>query len=72
MRRLSQCVRQPELMNMVLGGKTPIFAVEELGGMDYDIVLYADAALQGAVARMQRALTVSRDTRRLDEDAFCV
>ena len=57
---------------MVLGGKTPIFAVEELGGMDYDIVLYADAALQGAVAGMQRALTVSRDTRRLDEDAFCV
>ena len=72
MRRLSQCVRQPELMNMVLGGKTPIFAVEELGGMDYDIVLYADAALQGAVAGMQRALTVLRDTRRLDEDAFCV
>ena len=65
MRPLSQCVRQPELMNMVLGGKTPIFAVEELGGMDYDIVLYADAALQGAVARMQRALTISRDTRSL-------
>jgi hypothetical protein len=31
-------------------------------------VLYANAALQGAVAGMQKALTVLHDTRRLDED----
>jgi 2-methylisocitrate lyase-like PEP mutase family enzyme len=72
MRALPQRLRQPQLMNMVIGGKTPIFNAEELGGMGYGIVLYANAALQGAVAGMQKALTVLRDTRRLDEDPALV
>lgn len=55
-------------MNMVVGGKTPIFSAEELGGMGYGLVLYANAALQGAVAGMQKALTVLRDAKRLEED----
>jgi 2-methylisocitrate lyase-like PEP mutase family enzyme len=71
-RALPQRLRQPQLMNMVIGGKTPIFNAEELGGMGYGIVLYANAALQGAVAGMQKALTVLRDTRRLDEDPALV
>src|ERR1700744_1639270 len=58
----------PQLMNMVSGGKTPIFGAEELGTLGYGIVLYANAALQGALAGMQKALTVLRDTRRIDED----
>ena len=61
-----------QLMNMVIGGKTPIFNAQELAGLGYGIVLYANAALQGAVAGMQQALTVLRDTRRLDEDPALV
>jgi len=59
-------------MNMVIGGRTPIFGAEELGDLGYGIVLYANAALQGAVAGMQKALTVLRDTRRIDEDPALV
>ena len=35
-------------------------------------MLYANAALQGAVAGMQKALTLLRDTRRIDEDPAIV
>ena len=45
---------------------------EELGGLGYGIVLYANAALQDAVAGMQKALTVLRDTKRIDEDPALV
>lgn len=63
---------RPQLMNMVIGGKTPIFSAEELAGLGYGIVLYANAALQGAVAGMQKALTVLRETQRIDEDPALV
>ncbi len=63
---------KPQLMNMVIGGKTPIFSAEELAGLGYGIVLYANAALQGAVAGMQKALTVLRETKRIDEDPALV
>lgn len=63
---------RPQLMNMVIGGKTPIFSADELAGLGYGIVLYANAALQGAVAGMQKALTVLRETQRIDEDPTLV
>jgi len=71
-RALPKRLGPPQLMNMVIGGKTPIFGAEELGQLGYGIVLYANAALQGALAGMQRALTVLRDTRRIDEDPALV
>ncbi len=71
-RTLPQRLQRPQLMNMVIGGKTPIFSAEELGGLGYGLVLYANAALQGAVAGMQKALTVLRDTKRIDEDPALV
>jgi 2-methylisocitrate lyase-like PEP mutase family enzyme len=71
-RAMPQRLSKPQLMNMVIGGKTPTFGAEELGSLGYGFVLYANAALQGAVAGMQRALTVLRDTRRLDEDPALV
>jgi 2-methylisocitrate lyase-like PEP mutase family enzyme len=71
-RALPRRLQKPQLMNMVIGGRTPILSAEELGGLGYGIVLYANAALQGAVAGMQKALTVLRDTRRLDEDPALV
>ena len=63
---------KPQLMNMVIGGKTPIFSAKELGGLGYGLVLYANAALQGAVAGMQKALTLLRDKQRIDEDPAIV
>ncbi|WP_432727475.1 isocitrate lyase/PEP mutase family protein [Variovorax sp. W6] len=71
-RALPQRLKKPQLMNMVIGGRTPIFGAEELAGLGYGIVLYANAALQGAVAGMQKALTVLRDTKRVDEDPALV
>ena len=63
---------KPQLMNMVIGGKTPIIDAQELGRLGYGVVLYANAALQGAVAGMQKVLTVLRGGGRLDEDAALV
>lgn len=71
-RALPQRLPRPQLMNMVIGGKTPIFGTDELAGLGYGIVLYANAALQGALAGMQKALTVLRDSRRIDEDPALV
>lgn len=71
-RALPQRLDKPQLMNMVIGGKTPIFSTNELGSLGYGLVLYANAALQGAVAGMQKALTALRDTQRIDESAGLV
>jgi len=71
-RALPQRLAKPQLMNMVIGGRTPIFGAEELAQLGYGVVLYANAALQGAVAGMQKALTVLRDTKRIDEDPALV
>ncbi len=71
-RALPLRLAQPQLINMVIGGRTPILGAGELGALGYGLVLYANAALQGAVAGMQRALTVLRDTRRIDEDPALV
>ena len=66
-RALPQRLPQPQLMNMVIGGRTPIFNAEQLGKLGYGIVLYANAALQGAVMGMQKALTVLRDEKEVQE-----
>ncbi len=63
---------KPQLMNMVIGGRTPIFNAEQLGELGYGIVLYANAALQGAVAGMQKALTVLRDAKEVQESSGLV
>ncbi|MEE8435356.1 MAG: oxaloacetate decarboxylase [bacterium] len=39
----------PQVINMVIGGKTPLVPLPELRGMGYAMVLYANAALQGAI-----------------------
>ena len=71
-RSLPTRLAKPQLMNMVIGGRTPIFNAEQLGEMGYGIVLYANAALQGAVAGMQKALTVLRDEREVQESSGLV
>jgi 2-methylisocitrate lyase-like PEP mutase family enzyme len=46
----------PQLLNMVLGGKTPILGAADAAAMGFALVLYANAALQGAILGMQTAL----------------
>ncbi len=71
-RALPQRLPKPQLMNMVIGGKTPIFNATELGELGYGLVLYANAALQGAVMGMQKALTVLRDDKEVQESSGLV
>jgi 2-methylisocitrate lyase-like PEP mutase family enzyme len=71
-RALPRRLAKPQLMNMVIGGKTPIFNADQLGELGYGIVLYANAALQGAVAGMQKALTVLRDEKEVRESSGLV
>ncbi len=65
---LPQRLKQPQLMNMVIGGKTPIASTDELGAMGFSIVLYANAALQGALAGMQKALGELKRAHHLQEN----
>jgi 2-methylisocitrate lyase-like PEP mutase family enzyme len=60
-RALPQRLAAPQLMNMVIGGKTPITSAEELATLGYGLVLYAN-----------EALTVLRDNQCIDEDAALV
>jgi len=71
-RALPRRLAKPQLMNMVIGGRTPIFNATELGALGYGIVLYANAALQGALAGMQKALTVLRDDKEVQESSGLV
>ncbi len=71
-RALPQRLHKPQLMNMVIGGRTPIFNAEQLGELGFGIVLYANAALQGAVMGMQKALTVLRDEKEVQESSGLV
>ncbi len=67
-RKIPQLLKQPLLINIVVGGKTPTLSAQELGGMGYSLVLYANAALQGAVRGMQNALSALKRDGKLDED----
>ena len=71
-RALPQRLARPQLMNMVIGGKTPIFNADELAQLGFGFVLYANAALQGAVAGMQKCLTLLREDHKVDEDPAIV
>jgi 2-methylisocitrate lyase-like PEP mutase family enzyme len=71
-RALPKLLKQPQLINIVIGGKTPALTAAELGEMGYGIVLYANAALQSAVAGMQRALGQLKRDGLLKEDPALV
>src|SRR6202035_4467151 len=57
----------PQLLNMVLGGKTPIVDEAAAAEMGFSLVLYANATLQGAVQGMQATLRALRDKGVRDE-----
>lgn len=58
----------PQIVNLVVGGKTPIMSVDELGEMGFSLVLYANVALQSAVLGMQTALGQLKETGTMDEN----
>jgi 2-methylisocitrate lyase-like PEP mutase family enzyme len=62
-------LRVPQVINMVPGGKTPIVDAAALASMRYALVLYANAALQGAIAGMQAALSELKARGFLDESS---
>src|ERR1700744_3328852 len=62
-------LKAPQLVNMVLGGKTPIIDAKASAEMGFSLVLYANAALQGAVHGMQTTLSALKQKGVLDEAA---
>ncbi len=71
-RALPQRIRTPQLMHMVIGGKTPLMSRDELQAMGFSLVLWANAALQGALHGMQQALQVLQQTGALTEQSGLV
>ena len=71
-RKIPQRLSVPQIINVVVGGKTPVFGQEELARMGFGIVLYANVALQGAIAGMQAALKQLKTSGRMDETSAMV
>lgn len=55
----------PQLINVVVGGKTPELANDELQRLGFAGVIYANAALQAALLGMQRMLSHLKQHRRI-------
>ncbi len=71
-RRLPALLPRPQVMNIVIGGKTPQLPQSELASLGFGVVLYANTALQGAVLGMQRALGELQAQGILQEDPSLV
>jgi 2-methylisocitrate lyase-like PEP mutase family enzyme len=69
LKAVPQRLKAPQLVNMVLGGKTPIIDAKAAADMGFSLVLYANAALQGAVHGMQATLSTLKQKGVLDESA---
>lgn len=68
LRRLPRELACPQVVNVVIGGKTPALKAAAFGAMGFGMVLYANAALQGAVRGMTNALRHLREHDELAED----
>ncbi len=72
---LGRIVRElpcPQVVNIVIGGKTPALPASEFARMGFGMVLYANAALQGAVRGMMNALRELQRKGELPEDPALV
>jgi 2-methylisocitrate lyase-like PEP mutase family enzyme len=65
--RLPRLIEAPLLVNIVVGGKTPVLPRQQLAEMGYALVLYANVALQAALKGMQEALSLLKLRGELDE-----
>ena len=68
-RRIPQLLPVPQILNLVIGGKTPIEDARSIADMGYAVALYANAALQGAIQGMQAALGMLHKQGHLTESA---
>ena len=46
----------PQIMNIVIGGKTPMLSLEELKALGFSVTLYANAVLQVTISAVQAML----------------
>jgi 2-methylisocitrate lyase-like PEP mutase family enzyme len=67
-RQLPGLLAAPQVMNIVVGGKTPTLPQAELAELGYGMVLYANTGLQGALLGMQKALGVLQAKGIVHED----
>jgi 2-methylisocitrate lyase-like PEP mutase family enzyme len=56
------------VVNIVIGGKTRSLSQQEFSNMGFGMVLYANAALQGAMRGMTNALSYLKEHGELKED----
>ena len=66
-RQIPRLLDAPQMLNMVVGGKTPITDRAAASQLGFRLVLYANVALQGAIKGMQLALTALRENGSLNE-----
>lgn len=72
LRRIPKALPVPQVVNVVIGGKTPTLDAREFADMGFGLVLYANAALQGGLRGMTAALERLLASGRLDEDSGLV
>lgn len=72
LRRIAMALPVPQVVNVVIGGKTPTLDASAFADMGFGMVLYANAALQGGLRGMTAALQRLRSSGRLDEDSGLV
>lgn len=72
LRRIPKALPVPQVVNVVIGGKTPTLDAREFAAMGFGLVLYANAALQGGLRGMTAALERLLASGRLDEDSGLV
>lgn len=70
--RIAAELSVPQLVNIVIGGKTPPMTQEALAKSGVGIVLYANTALQGAMLGMQKALSSLKASGTMVEDTDIV
>lgn len=68
LKRIASELSCPQVVNVVIGGKTPCLPQQVFADMGFGIVLYANAALQGAIRGMSNALSHLKTRGELHED----
>ena len=72
LRQIPRLLSVPQVAKIVIGGKTPVMSQQQLAEAGFGLVLYANAALQGAIVGMQAALRELQTRGQLDEDSGLV
>jgi 2-methylisocitrate lyase-like PEP mutase family enzyme len=71
-REIGRSVKVPQLLNIVVGGRTPQVTPAQASEMGFNLLLYANTALQGAIHGMQTALRTLIETGSMDEQSGLV